>query len=342
MLYEAISDAAMHSDEEKTGIFLSEFSSIKLILSRFFSVGKFIVSIIISTVSSRFETTSHFEARQRFYFIINRSFPGYKYFLHKKILILQNLKDKLENLYKQYKYRFSSKDPVWVLHRFSDARDIEIIGLITAAYSYGQVDLINKFTDKLLLQTGGKPYEFTINFAKRKDKKYLKGLNYRFNTENDLALLFSAISKAITEYGSLKNLFLRAYDSEGENIVNALTNFISVLNSYSSNRHGYFNYLLPNPNNKSTCKRMNLYLRWMVRKDEIDTGIWSEVSRSKLIMPVDVHVARVSKALKLVERKSVDLKFALELTRNLKKFDNHDPVKYDFSLCHIGIDGVKI
>jgi uncharacterized protein (TIGR02757 family) len=230
---------------------------------------------------------------------------------------------------------------VWVLHRFSDERDIEIIGLITAAYSYGQVDIINKFTDKLLSQTGGKPYEFTINFTKRKDKKFLRGLNYRFNTENDLSLLFNSINKAIAEYGSLKNLFLSRYNDNDENITSALSNFITVLSSYSPNGHSYFNYLLPNPNNKSTCKRMNLYLRWMVRKDEIDTGIWNEVTRSKLVMPVDVHVARVSKALSLVKRKSVDLKFALELTRNLKKFDNHDPVKYDFSLCHIGIDGVS-
>lgn len=255
---------------------------------------------------------------------------------------MQNLKDKLENLYEHYRYRYSSKDPVWILHRFSDARDIEIIGLITAAYSYGQVDLINKFTDKLLRAIGGKPYEFTINFTKRKDKKYLKGLNYRFNSEGDLLLLFNAINKAIIKYDSLKNLFLSAYDNSSESTIDALSNFITVLNSYSKNGHGYFNYLLPNPNNKSTCKRMNLYLRWMVRKDEIDTGIWSGVSTSKLIMPVDVHVARVSRKLRLVKRKSVDLKFALELTRNLKKFDNDDPVKYDFSLCHIGIDRVKI
>lgn len=255
---------------------------------------------------------------------------------------MQNLKEKLEYIYKHYRYRYSSKDPVWILHRFSDARDIEIMGLITAAYSYGQVSLINKFTDKLLQATGGKPYEFTTNFSKRKDKKYLKGLNYRFNTDEDLVRLFTAIKNAVNSYGSLQKLFMSGYNSRDENIIAALSNFITVLTSFSKNGHSYFNYLLPNPNNKSTCKRMNLYLRWMVRKDEIDTGIWSGVSTSKLIMPVDVHVARVSGKLRLVKRKSVDLKFALELTRNLKKFDNNDPVKYDFSLCHIGIDGIKI
>jgi uncharacterized protein (TIGR02757 family) len=259
---------------------------------------------------------------------------------------LQRLKEKLDKIYLQYRKKFSSIDPVWVLHRFPDAGDTEIIGLIAASYSYGQVDQINKFTERLLLQTGNKPYEFTINFTKRKDKKYLKGLNYRFNSADDLADLFYSISKAIGEHGSLKNLFMKGFKADSENIIPALSDFVSYLSSFSNHKNGdkrnYFSYLLPNPTNKSTCKRMNLFLRWMVRKDEIDTGLWSEVGKSKLIMPVDVHVARVSKYLKLVNRKSVDLKFALELTETLKKFDSNDPVKYDFSLCHIGIEGIKI
>ena len=258
---------------------------------------------------------------------------------------MPDLKEKLDKLYLQYKNKYSSKDPVWILHRFSDPRDIEIMGLITASYSYGQVDLINKFTDKLLSRIGSKPYEFTINFTKGKDKKFLKGLNYRFNSEQDLISLFNAAHNAVSRYGSLKNLFLKYYHGDSENIVGALSGFISVLNKLSNHSNGternYFNFLLANPSNKSTCKRMNLYLRWMVRKDKIDTGIWGEVSTSKLIMPVDVHVARISKELKLVHRKTIDLKFALELTENLKKFDREDPVKYDFSLCHIGIDGVS-
>ena len=220
------------------------------------------------------------------------------------------------------------------------------MGLVTASYSYGQVEQINKFTEKLISQIGGNPYEFTTNFSKRKDKKYFKGLNYRFNTEDDLICLFESIQKSLIEFGSLKNLFLKNYKSDAENIVEALSHFSSVLYEYGNNNNGsgrnYFKYLLVNPNDKSTCKRMNLYLRWMVRKDKIDTGIWSEVAKSKLIIPVDVHVARVSKRLKLVKRKSVDLKFALQLTEKLKKFDKDDPVKYDFALCHIGIDGIKI
>jgi len=242
----------------------------------------------------------------------------------------ENLKGQLERLYIQYKRKFSSKDPVWILHRFNDEKDIEIIGLITSAYAYGQVDLINKFIEKLLARIGNQPYEFTINFEKRKDKKYLKRFNYRFNTGSDLINLFQALQRVLIDYGSLKRLFLKGYKSGQENIATSLTLFTTELNQN--------NFLIPDPLKKSACKRMNLFLRWMVRKDEIDTGIWNEVNKSKLIMPVDVHIARIAKRLNLVKRATVDIKFAVELTRKLKEFDSEDPVKYDFSLCHIGID----
>jgi uncharacterized protein (TIGR02757 family) len=252
------------------------------------------------------------------------------------------LKPILDSLYEKYKGRYSSKDPIWVLHRFSDPRDIEIMGLVTASYSYGLVDLINAFTEKLLKRIGNEPYEFTINFQKRKDKKHLKGLYYRFNTEDDLIALFQTLNSIMLAHNTLKKLFLDGYDSRTVNIIPALEKFASYF-SVQSGRYNakvsyYYRYLIPNPVNGSTCKRMNLFLRWMVRKDEIDTGIWSEIHKSKLIMPVDVHVARAAKALGLVKRKSVDLKFAVELTESLKRFDKNDPVKYDFPLCHAGIE----
>ena len=249
------------------------------------------------------------------------------------------LKEKLETHYFNYRQKFSSKDPVWILHRFSDERDIELIGLITAAYAYGSVDQINRFINELLQKTGNNPYEFTINFSKRKDKKHLEGMYYRFNSGFDIINMFISLNKALIRFGSLRNLFLSHIEASHNNIIPALGGFTNELNKNiikTDNR--YYHYLFSNPVNKSTCKRMNLFLRWMVRKDDIDTGLWKEIETSKLIMPVDTHIARISKKLKLVNRKSIDLKFALELTENLKKFDPVDPVKYDFALCHLGID----
>jgi uncharacterized protein (TIGR02757 family) len=131
-------------------------------------------------------------------------------------------------------------------------------------------------------------------------------------------------------------------DKSEKNIIGALSRFTGRLNRNIKKRKGaYTHYLISNPANGSACKRMNLFLRWMVRKDEIDTGIWNEVGTGRLIMPVDTHIARISKQLRLVKRKSIDMKFAVELTERLKSFDADDPVKYDFALCHIGVDGRK-
>jgi len=250
----------------------------------------------------------------------------------------KELKELLDNLYLRYKEKFSSKDPVWNLHRFSDEKDVEIIGLITSCYSYGQVDQINLFILNFMKNIDFKVHEFNSNYSEHKDKKYLKGLNYRFNSEKDLSILLLNIKRVINENGSLKNAFLNLYKDSDENILPALTNFTNVLNKEAP-KNSYYGYLIPCPLKNSTCKRLNLYLRWMIRKDNIDPGIWSDnVSKSKLIIPVDTHIYRISQKLKLVKRKSCDMKFAIELTNKLKEFDEHDPVKYDFALCHAGID----
>ena len=253
----------------------------------------------------------------------------------------QELKELLDSLYFKYRKKHSSKDPVWILHRFQDEKDIEIAGLITSCYAYGQVEQINKFILKFLTKIDFKVHEFTSNYSEHKDKKYLKDLYYRFNTGNDLSLLLLNIKNAISKFGSLKRSFESYYKNDHINIIPALSEFTLNLNKIERINSNY-KYLIPFPQNGSTCKRLNLFLRWMIRKDEIDIGLWSEnISKSKLIMPVDTHIYRVSKKLKLVNRRSCDLKFAVELTEKLKSFDKSDPVKYDFALCHIGIDKVK-
>ena len=249
------------------------------------------------------------------------------------------LKKLLDDLYLGYKHAFSSKDPVWKLRNYKDERDAELAGFITAVYTYGSVDQINKFIEMFMNRISNKPYEFIINFSKHKDKKYLKGLNYRFNSDSDAVKLINALNAVLTQYGSLKNLFSRGYNNNHENIISALSNFSGEINRNINHVKGtYSHYMVTNPASGSAGKRMNLFLRWMIRKDEIDLGLWNNIPASKLIIPVDTHIARISKKLKLVERKSIDIKFAVELTETLRKFDPDDPVKYDFSLCHVGIE----
>ncbi|MDQ3022153.1 MAG: TIGR02757 family protein [Bacteroidota bacterium] len=249
-------------------------------------------------------------------------------------ILQKDLKEYLDKLYVSFKKKYSSKDPVWILHEFQDEKDIEIIGLITSCYAYGKVEQINQFIYKFLRNINFKVYEFTSNFSQQKDKKFLKHLYYRFNTGDDLALLIENIKNVIFSHGSLQNLFLEKYRSSQQNVLPSLSFFNLKLNEIT-NQNSYHGYLIPLVENNSTLKRLNLYLRWMVRKDEIDLGIWNKIDKGKLIMPVDTHVYRVSRKLKLAKRKTCDMKFALELTERLKKFDELDPVKYDFALCHI-------
>ena len=251
----------------------------------------------------------------------------------------KDLKTYLDQLYFTYRSKHSSKDPVWILHEFQDAKDIEIAGLITSSYAYGQVDQINMFVTRFLKNINFKVHEFTSNYSEHKDKKYLTDLKYRFNTEDDLSLLLKNINNVLNKYNSLENLFLENYSNEHLNILAALGNFTEKLNEYSDHET-YHSYLIPLVKNRSTCKRLNLYLRWMIRKDEIDFGIWDRCEKSKLIMPVDTHIYKVSRKLKLVKRNTCDMKFALELTNKLKKFDPEDPVKYDFALCHAGMEKI--
>jgi len=241
-------------------------------------------------------------------------------------------------MYEQYKLKHSSKDPVWILHKFKDARDIEIAGLIVSCYSYGRVEQINVLMEKLFIKIGFNVHEFTVNFSEQKDKKFFKNLNYRFNSTDDMISLFVNIQRILIENGSLKSLFVNGMRKEDKNVLNGLYLFGNYLRRIKGKTKSY-SYLIPDAGKNSACKRLNLYLRWMVREDEIDTGCWKEVGKEKLIIPVDTHVYRVSRKLGLLERKSCDMKFSLELTEALKKFDPYDPVKYDFALCHIGIEG---
>ncbi|MBV6480117.1 MAG: hypothetical protein HGGPFJEG_02962 [Ignavibacteria bacterium] len=216
--------------------------------------------------------------------------------------------------------------------------DIEVLGFIVSCYSYGNVSQINRFAAKLTERTGNNFYEFTSNYSEHKDKKFLSGLNYRFNSEKDLSELIKRTGKILRQYKSLKNAFAESYDEKDADIIPALTEFVSLFKNEKKISNS-FGYLVPSPADNSACKRLNLFLRWMVRKDEIDFGIWSNViNKAKLIMPVDTHVYKISRELKLINRKSCDLKFAVELTNRLKKFDESDPVKYDFALCHYGME----
>jgi len=254
-----------------------------------------------------------------------------------------DLKHKLEYHYKAFDRSKISPDPLQFLHLYSDEKDIEVMGFIAAIFAYGNVKQIINTLNKFVEISKNQPHRFITSFSSRKNDEELQDLYHRFYSHMDVISLFLVLEKIYSEFGSLKNLFLKYYRDEDENIKNGLSGFTHhFIEEFKevSNRDQISQgakFMFPLPELGSACKRKNLFLRWMVRKDELDFGLWSEIPNNKLVIPVDTHVARICRQLKLTERKNVSWKMAEEITENLKKFDPEDPVKYDFAICHIGM-----
>lgn len=251
-----------------------------------------------------------------------------------------NLKLKLDYHYKNFIRSKLEPDPLQFPHLFEDKKDIEVMSFIASVFAYGNVKQIINSLSKFLLIADNKPYLFIKNYSAQSSHSQLS-LIHRFYSSKDVMSFFQLLKIAYDESGSLKKLFLSGYNKNKSNLKDAITNFsnyflVKAKKEFDNPSRGLI-FMFPLPEKGSACKRMNLFLRWMVRKDELDFGLWNEIPTSKLIIPVDTHVARICKQLKLTKRKNVSWKMAEEITENLKKFDPLDPVKYDFAICHIGM-----
>jgi len=252
------------------------------------------------------------------------------------------LKEKLDYHYKAFDKSQISPDPLEFLHKYSDEKDIEVMGFVASVFAYGNVKQIINTLNRFVSLSENTPYEFIINY-----KPGINNIIHRFYSLKDVDDFFIILKDTYNEYTSLKNLFLKFYKPEENNLKTAISSF----SKYLIKRNKLLNknkelslgtrFMFPLPELGSACKRMNLFLRWMVRKDELDFGLWNEIPTSKLIIPVDTHIARISRKLKLTRRKNVSWKMAEEITDNLRKYDPHDPVKYDFAICHIGMRKLK-
>jgi uncharacterized protein (TIGR02757 family) len=179
------------------------------------------------------------------------------------------------------------------------------------------------------------PLEFCTNYSK-KDFKRLKGFKHRTFSEEDLVYFVEFFHHHYRKWNSLEAAFSKSSGCDDDSTENALNAFKKCFFSFDHLRRTEKH--IASPSQKSTCKRMNMFLRWMVRNDKkgVDFGIWEKISPSQLVCPVDVHVARVARRLGLLKRKQTDWLAAIELTDNLKKLDGNDPVKYDFALFSMG------
>jgi uncharacterized protein (TIGR02757 family) len=274
---------------------------------------------------------------------------------------ITDLKAFLDSKVNQYnRPDFIKNDPVSIPHRFSKRQDIEIMGLWAAVLAWGQrVTIINKCNELITLMDGA-PYDFITNHREADLKKLL---NFKHRTFNDVdTLYFIAFFRYhYANHDSLESAFIPTEtpfvmlsDSEASSSPNNSTRDKSAkpepIEKYLNHFREYF-FSLPDyphrtkkhissPSQKSTCKRLNMFLRWMVRKDDcgVDFGIWNQIKPSELICPCDLHVDRVARKLNLITRKQTDWQTAVELTERLRQFDPADPVKYDFALFGLGIE----
>jgi len=251
-------------------------------------------------------------------------------------------KSYLDDLVKKFEVNgFIVNDPIQFPHRFDKQEDIEVSALISSCLAYGNRKKIIETLEDLHEILGDSPSDFVKSFDIKKNGNLFKGFTYRYTKEKDIALLISIIGKTLNDYGTLENAFLKGFNLSDESIKPSLTSFVNILRSYlpcdESQCSGLYQ-LLPSPELGSACKRLNLFLKWMVRKPPVDLNLWKNIPENLLIIPLDVHVARVSRSWKLATRKSNDWKTAEEITGNLRKYDNSDTVKYDFALFGMGIN----
>lgn len=244
-------------------------------------------------------------------------------------------KKTLENLYLTYNKReFVHPDPLESLYNYSDLTDREIVGIIASSLAYGRAEQIIRSVSRVLDQMGPSPLRFLEQASKRSLKCTFSGFKHRFTTGDELASMLFGIKQVIERYGSLQKPFLQGLTDADETTIPALTMLAKQLRD---NSNGQYNSLLPSPTKGSALKRFNLFLRWMVRKDDVDPGGWTDVPASKLIVPLDTHMHQISLALGLTQRKQADMKTAMEITQAFKKIAPKDPVRYDFALTRFGI-----
>lgn len=245
-------------------------------------------------------------------------------------------KEELDKLAQKYETPdFITDDPVQFVHKFKAKEDMELAGFISSLFAYGNRKLFIKKLDDLFSRTD---YDVS-NYVKNGDFKNLKGLEYRFSKDYDIIPVFDILHNLYTESNGLEELFSYSFTPRGENYDHFLQKVVDYFYARAPKDAGHgFYHMIPNPQNGGAMKRMNMFLRWMIRKSSVDVGIWSFMKPKDLYIPLDVHVARISRQMGLLLRKSNDYRAVVELMTSLREFCPEDPVKYDFAMFAFGVE----
>lgn len=250
----------------------------------------------------------------------------------------QDLAVLLEEKFRQFHQpSFISDDPVSIPHRFELLQDIEIIGFWTAMISWGQRKTIIRNAHELIRLMDGAPFDFVLNHEE-KDRSRFENFKHRTFQYSDTLYFLEFFQHYYRSNHSLEDAFARFLSPQDQNVEPALIGFHELFFSLPdapkrTKKH------VATPAKNASCKRLNMFLRWMVRSNEgkIDFGLWKRISPSRLLIPLDVHVERIARGLGLLTRKNTDWKAVLELTERLREYDPEDPVKYDYALFGMGI-----
>lgn len=253
------------------------------------------------------------------------------------------LKPTLDRLYDSFNMADSATDPIQIVRRFTRDDDQEVVGFCAAGLAFGRVSSVMQSIARLVAVMGDRPADFVRRFDPARDSAPLRDFVHRWTRGVDVIALLWVLHQMLERSGSIESFFLEG-DDGGEDVRDALDSFsrramaLDLRTAYGRvpARPGVC-YFFPRPSAGSGCKRLNLFMRWMVRRDELDLGVWTRVSPARLIVPLDTHVIRVGRCLKLTRYSSPGWPMALDITRALRALDPDDPVKYDFSVCHLGM-----
>lgn len=266
-----------------------------------------------------------------------------------------SLKPALDRLYAGFNREDSAADPIHIVRRYADPADREIVGFCAAGLAFGRVTSILASIEALLARMGPRPAAFARAFDPARDADAFAPLVHRWTRGRDFAALAWILRRMLEESGSIEGFFLAGFDPHAPDVSAALESFstrarqIDLRPVYGRRRSGGsggtglqpcapgVHFFFPRPSAGSACKRLNLFLRWMVRRDAVDLGVWSGVPASALVVPLDTHVVRVGRCLGQTRYRSPGWRMAAEITASLRRIDPDDPVRYDFSLCHLGM-----
>jgi uncharacterized protein (TIGR02757 family) len=254
------------------------------------------------------------------------------------------VKEVLDRLYHSFNDPDSATDPIQIVRRFERDDDREVVGFCAAALAFGRVTSVIQSIERLLAVMGPRPAEYVRRFDPRREAPSYASLVHRWTRGVDLVALVWVMKQMIDRSGSIEGFFVEDFTPGAPHVGPALDSFSRRARALDL-RAAYGRlpkqpgvcYFFPRPSTGSACKRLNLFLRWMVRRDALDLGVWQRVPPSALIVPLDTHVIRVGRCLRLTRYASPGWRMAEDITASLRTLDADDPVKYDFALCHLGM-----